>query len=135
MDNLDKKTRSLNMSAIRSKGTKPEMSVRSILRDLKIRCRYNVNKLPGKPDILVTSTKLAIFINGCFWHQHKNCKYASIPKSNNSFWKNKLKKNQNRDSLVRRQLNKLGYRTMTIWECQLTSRNKVKLEMKVVRAI
>lgn len=96
-DTVSKKQRSLNMSLIRSKDTKPEVFVRSVLHRLGLRFRKNVKTLPGKPDILLPKYKTAIFVHGCFWHQHEGCKRSTTPKSNTDYWKPKLFGNTQRD--------------------------------------
>ena len=119
MDNLTRKQRSFCMSRIRSKNTKPETAVRKALSDRGIRYRLYSKKLPGRPDIVISKTKTAIFINGCFWHQHKGCKKISIPKTNRTYWKNKLAGNilkQNKDIFT---LKKNGWKVIKIWECQI----------------
>ena len=93
MDNLTKKQRHLCMSRIKSKDTKPELVVRKILNRHKIRYSLHSKRLPGKPDIVVSKKRKVIFINGCFWHQHKGCKRQALPKSNKKYWLKKLKNN------------------------------------------
>lgn len=97
MDRLTKKHRSWNMSRIRSKNTKPEIAVRSILHGLGFRFKLGPSKLPGKPDVVLRRYKIAVFVHGCFWHRHQQCKYAYMPKSNIEFWQEKFKKNITRD--------------------------------------
>ena len=97
MDNHDKKTRSYNMSMIRSKNTKPEELVRKYLFSQGFRYRKNVRKLPGCPDIVLPKYKTVIFVNGCFWHGHKDCKYFVWPKSNTEYWYQKIESNVKRD--------------------------------------
>ena len=109
--------RSDNMSRIRAKNTKPELKVRSLLHSYGLRYRLHNKLLPGKPDISIKKFKIAIEVKGCFWHQHKNCRYASIPKSNTEYWIPKLKKNQERDIQNQILMKELGYRLFTIWEC------------------
>jgi DNA mismatch endonuclease, patch repair protein len=118
MDNLSKKKRSWNMSRIRSKNTKPELLVRSLLHRLGYRFRVHVNKLPGKPDIVLKKHKTVIFVHGCFWHRHAGCKDAAKPKSNTEFWMEKLRQNVKRDRRVIRELESLGLRVHIIWECE-----------------
>jgi DNA mismatch endonuclease (patch repair protein) len=114
-----KETRSYNMSRIRSKDTKPELLVRKYLFSKGFRYRLHEKKLPGKPDLVLTKYKTVIFVHGCFWHSHQNCKYAVIPKSNLEYWQNKISKNQSRDSVNEDQLAKLGWKIIVIWECEL----------------
>ena len=107
------------MSRIRSADTRPELVARHWLWSHGIRYRKNVKSLPGSPDILIPGARVAIFINGCFWHQHPGCPDASHPKSNSAFWHDKFARNIRRDDRVRTELRNLGWRTMVIWECQL----------------
>ena len=118
MDHLSKEARSLNMSRIRSGNTKPELIVRSILHRLGYRFRLHKKELPGTPDIVLRKHKAVIFVHGCFWHQHENCKYANMPKSNTEYWMNKLQRNTERDSRAVQKLAELGWRVLVIWECQ-----------------
>ena len=118
-DHLSPAKRSWNMSRIRSKNTKPELIVRKVLHNSGIRYRLHARNLPGKPDLSNKSKNFAIFVNGCFWHQHKGCKRASIPKSNTDYWIPKLEKNVNRLRENLETLDTMGYRTAVIWECEV----------------
>jgi len=118
MDILTKTHRSWNMSRIRCKDTKPEVFVRSILHKAGYRFRKTVTKLPGKPDIVLPRYKLVIFIHGCFWHRHKNCKYAYMPKTRITFWEKKFARNITRQIIVNKALRKSGWKIIEIWECQ-----------------
>ena len=117
-DTLTKEQRSSCMSRIRGKNTRPEIAVRHILTKLGLRYRLHVNKLPGKPDVVLLRQKIAIFVNGCFWHQHEGCKRRFIPKSNVSFWEDKLTRNINRQKLDISNLQDLGWNVLVIWECE-----------------
>lgn len=117
MDIKSAEDRSKNMSRIRCKKTKPEMFVRSLLFRKGFRYRVNYSMVVGSPDIYFSKKKIAIFINGCFWHRHQNCKYAYTPKSNIEFWNAKFIANQKRDELVRSQLLTHGIRVLVVWEC------------------
>ena len=97
MDNHSPKVRSYNMSQIKSTNTKPEEMVRKYLFSKGLRYRKNVKTLPGKPDIVLAKYKTIIFVNGCFWHGHNGCKYFVMPKSNTNYWREKIKKNIERD--------------------------------------
>jgi DNA mismatch endonuclease, patch repair protein len=112
-------TRSFNMSRIKGKNTKPEMLVRRFLFTNGFRYRLNVKSLPGKPDIVLPKFKTVIFINGCFWHGHKGCKYFVVPKTRTEWWLNKIKETQKRDREAINQLNALGWKVITLWTCQL----------------
>lgn len=118
-DRISKKKRSWNMSRIRSKDTKPEIKVRSYLFKLGFRFRKNVQKLPGKPDIVLPKYSTVIFINGCFWHHHQGCRYAYIPKTRTKFWLDKFSKNLENDKKNKVILQQLGWNVVVIWECML----------------
>lgn len=117
MDIWDKKKRSAVMAKIKSKDTKPELLVRRYLYSRGYRYRKNVKRLPGTPDIVLKKYGIAIFIHGCFWHGHQID--GHIPHSNSDFWQKKIKRNQIRDEKNKIELKKMGWKVMTIWECQL----------------
>lgn len=117
MDIKSVNDRSKNMSRIRCKNTKPEMFVRSLLFKCGFRFRVNYSNVAGSPDVYFSKRKVAIFINGCYWHRHQNCKYSYTPKSNVDFWNMKFENNQKRDELVRHQLLSDGIRILVVWEC------------------
>lgn len=119
-----KAVRSYNMSQIKSKDTKPEILVRKYLFSKGYRYRLHVKDLPGKPDIILPKYKTAIFINGCFWHGHKNCKISHIPKTRTEWWENKIGNNIRRDKKKRFELRKLGWKVILIYECEL-KKNKI----------
>ena len=131
-DHLSPSKRSWNMSRIRSKNTKPELIVRKVLHNSGIRYRLHARNLPGKPDLSNKSKKFAIFVNGCFWHQHKGCKRASIPKSNTDYWIPKLRKNVNRLRENLDRLDTMGYRTAVIWECEVKDLENNKELMEII---
>lgn len=118
MVNISEK-RSLNMSHIKSKNTSIEMLVRKFLYNNGFRYRKNVKDLPGKPDIVISKYKTVIFINGCFWHHHFNCKYATLPKTREEYWIPKIEKNVERDLVNYRKLKQLDYKVIVVWECEL----------------
>lgn len=118
-DRISKEKRSWNMSRIRSKDTKPEIKVRSYLFKLGFRFRKNVQKLPGKPDIVLPKYSTVIFINGCFWHHHQGCRYAYIPKTRTNFWLDKFSKNSENDKKNKVILQQLGWKVVVLWECML----------------
>lgn len=109
--------RSLNMSKIRSKDTKPEEYIRKLLFNHGYRYRKNVKNVPGHPDAWLARYNTAVFVNGCFWHRHEGCKYAYTPKSRIEFWNDKFQKNTARDKVVEDQLKEQGIRSLVIWEC------------------
>jgi len=115
----DKVTRSYNMSQIKGKNTKPEILVRKFLFSKGFRYRINDKKLPGKPDIVLPKYKTVIFVNGCFWHGHENCKYFTLPKTRTEWWKEKIEKTKINDFNKQTQLIKKGYKVLIIWECEI----------------
>jgi len=125
VDRITKDQRSRIMSKIRSKDTQPEIIVRSLLHRMGYRFRLHRKDLPGKPDIVLPKYKTVIFVHGCFWHQHKGCKKASIPKSNTNFWQKKLSENHERDLKKQQELKKLGWKVIVIWECKTTDIKKL----------
>lgn len=112
------------MSHIRSKDTKPEVLVRRFLFAHGFRFRLHRKDLPGKPDIVLSKYKTVIFINGCFWHGHQDCKYSTIPETNREFWKNKISGNIQRDKETYSRLVKLGWNVIEIWQCQLKPKTR-----------
>lgn len=117
-DNHTKAERSLNMSKIRSKNSRPEETVRKYLFRQGFRYRKNVKNLPGCPDIVLPKYKTIIFVNGCFWHKH-NCKRFVWPSSNENYWKTKILGNVERDEKNKKLLEANGWKVIIIWECQL----------------
>jgi DNA mismatch endonuclease (patch repair protein) len=115
----DKKTRSYNMSMIRSKNTRPEMLVRKFLHAQGFRYRLHDKKLPGKPDIILPKYKTVIFIHGCFWHGHKGCKFFVVPKTRTQWWLDKIGVNTTNDMKAAKALRKDGWRIINLWECNL----------------
>lgn len=111
--------RSYNMSEIRSTGTKPEEIVRKYLFSKGLRYRKNVKILPVKPDIVFSKYKTVVFVNGCFWHGHQNCRYFVMPKSNTEYWESKIKSNITRDKTTYDSLSALGWNLLIVWECEL----------------
>ena len=123
-DYLTKEQRSINMAAIKSRRTKPELFIRHELHLRGYRYRVNVNYIPGHPDLFLRKYNLAIYVNGCFWHRHQNCKYSYMPKSNWNFWNTKFNANIQRDEKVKRDLQLQGIRQMIIWECFIDKMKK-----------
>ena len=122
--------RSRNMSAIKSKNTKPEIKVRKVLHSMGYRFRLHTKDLPGSPDIVLPKYKTVIFVHGCFWHRHENCKYASIPKTRQEFWNKKFKENIKRDSEIQDKIKNLDWRSVVIWECE--TKNIENLREKII---
>ena len=119
MNKITQYKRSIIMGRIHGKDTKPEITVRSLLHSMGYRFRLHKKDLPGKPDIVLPKYKTVVFVHGCFWHQHKDCRKATIPKTNTKFWKNKLEKNVMRDSQNIDKLKSKGWNVITVWECEL----------------
>ncbi len=117
-DNHSKEARSMNMSHIRSTNSKPEEIVRKYLFAEGFRYRKNVKKLPGCPDIVLPKYKTVIFVNGCFWHKH-DCPRFVWPSSNQDYWRPKILRNVERDNQSRKELETLGWKVITVWECEL----------------
>lgn len=113
-----------NMSAVRSKGTRPEIVVRHYLWTHGFRYRLNVPRLPGHPDIVLKKYRTCIFVNGCFWHGHEGCKHYTIPKTHTAFWQQKIIANKERDHAEQIKLANMGWHCITVWECQLKSKEK-----------
>ncbi|MDQ0341151.1 DNA mismatch endonuclease (patch repair protein) [Caldalkalibacillus uzonensis] len=107
------------MSNIKNQNTKPELLIRSLLHKMGYRFRLHRKDLPGRPDLVLPKYKTVIFIHGCFWHQHPNCKKATIPKRNREFWLKKLTRNMERDQQVIEELESMGWNIIIIWECQV----------------
>lgn len=97
-----------------------------ILRELGVRYRRNVKTMPGKPDFVIHAQQTAIFVNGCFWHGHKNCKRSKLPDSNREFWAAKIEKNKQRDARTERMLRQRGWHVWTIWQCRLRNLEQVR---------
>ena len=129
-DIFSKAKRSEIMSKISGKETKPEILVRKFLFAQGFRYRKNDKRLPGKPDIVLPKYKTLIFVHGCFWHGHQNCKKSALPQSNHEFWKDKIQKNIERDKSKQKELKKLGWKIITIWQCQIKSRESVEKALK-----
>ena len=124
----DKATRSYNMSRIKNKNTKPEILVRKFLFANGFRYRLNDKKLPGKPDIVLPKYKTVIFVNGCFWHGHENCKYFKLPATRTEWWKEKINKTKLKDFSNNKILNEVGWHVFVIWECEMKYDYEVRLE-------
>lgn len=118
-DKLTPSQRSHCMSSIRGKNTRPEILVRKGLHARGFRFRLQDKKLPGRPDIVLPKYGVAIMVNGCFWHGHKGCRYATRPKSNVEFWEAKIARNRHRDEVTEAHLEALGWTVITVWECEL----------------
>lgn len=122
-----RETRSYNMSRIKSGNTKPEMIVRRFLFKQGLRYRLHQKDLPGKPDIVLKKYKTVIFVHGCFWHGHKGCKYAVIPKTRTEWWSAKISKNVTNDESTLNLLSDIGWNVIVIWECMLKGSESDKI--------
>lgn len=120
----DKKTRSFNMSRIRSKDTKPEILVRKYLFAKGFRYRLHDKKLPGKPDLAFPKYKTVIFVHGCFWHGHEGCKYFVIPKTRRKWWVNKITRNKQLDAKHAANLRAAGWKIINVFECRLRPKHR-----------
>ena len=134
VDIWSKAKRSEVMSKIRSKNTKPELLLRKALHALGYRYRIHNKLLPGKPDIVFTKYKTAIFVHGCFWHYHSECPEGRIPDTNSKFWQEKLSKNVERDLKHRQALIDQGWKVIVVWECEVEKQleevlSKIKTEL------
>ena len=124
--------RRYNMQQIRAKNTKPEMLVRKFLHANGFRYSLHNKKLPGKPDIVLTKYKTIIFIHGCFWHGHTNCKYFAVPKTRTKWWLNKINTNKANDEKAVKELKKDGWKVIVVWECAL---KPAKQETALIRIL
>jgi DNA mismatch endonuclease (patch repair protein) len=132
VDRLTVEQRSRLMARIGPANTTPELRVRSLMHRLGYRFRLHRKDLPGTPDIVLPGRNAVVFVHGCFWHGHE-CKKDKMPKSRTEYWAPKIEANRSRDEKKRRQLRSLGWKVVSVWECEL--RNPDKLERKLVRAL
>ena len=128
----NKEQRSYNMSMIKGKNTKPEMLVRRFLHANGFRYRLHDKKLPGKPDIVLPKYKTVIFVHGCFWHGHHNCRYYVVPKTRTEWWLNKINGNKVNDGKAVKALRKEGWKVMNVWECDLKPKKAEKILIKIL---
>lgn len=124
-DVYDPHKRSWIMSRIRSRNTGPEVLVRSLIHRMGYRFRLHHRKLPGHPDIVLARHRKVVFVNGCFWHGHENCRRSKLPSTNADFWSSKIARNKERDAEAMRMLSALGWRTLVIWQCETRDRQKL----------
>lgn len=115
----DDPRRSALMARVRQRGTAPELAVAAILRSLGLAYRLNVRSLPGSPDFANKHRRWAIFVMGCYWHHHTACRSATVPKTNEVFWRGKFAANRLRDARAVRSLRTAGYRVLLVWECEV----------------
>lgn len=130
MDNLSPERRSWNMSRIKGKDTKPEILVRSMLHRMGLRFRLHRKDLPGKPDIVLPKYRTVIFVHGCYWHRHRNCRLTYMPKTRQDFWQKKFEGTIKRDKRKSSQLRGEGWRVLTVWECETQSPEKLEKRLR-----
>lgn len=122
------------MSGIRGKNTKPELLIRRALHSRGFRYRIHVKNFPGRPDLLFPARRAVIFVHGCFWHGH-DCALFRLPGTRQEFWSEKIGRNQQRDNVVRAQIEELDWRQLTIWECAFRGPGQIGLDETIERAI
>ncbi|MEQ8235303.1 MAG: very short patch repair endonuclease [Syntrophomonadaceae bacterium] len=128
MDKISDDQRSYNMSQIRGKNTKPELFVRKYLHSRGFRFRLHDSKLPGNPDIVLPKYQSVIFVNGCFWHGHRNCTISHVPKTRTEYWANKINRNIGRDESNYSKLREIGWNIFILWECELLQNPELIIE-------
>ena len=132
-DRLTPEERSRNMARIRSHNTKPEKIVRQLVTALGLRYRLQRRDLPGKPDLVFGPSRTVLFVHGCFWHQHGHCGAGRLPTANRGFWTTKLTRNIERDAAAKTALKKLGWRVLTVWECE--TKQPERLQRRLARLL
>ncbi|MBY2942813.1 DNA mismatch endonuclease Vsr [Rhizobium leguminosarum] len=130
MDKLDPERRSRNMARVQAKNTGPEMRVRRIAHRLGLRFRLHRADLPGKPDLVFPRHGIAVFVHGCFWHRHVDCKRASIPATRLEFWEKKFKANVARDLKQQTALEASGWTVLVFWECELKDESSIEERLR-----
>ena len=129
-DSLNPFRRSENMRRIKAKDTKPEMVVRKLLHSMGYRYRLHAKDLPGKPDVVFRRLKRVVFVHGCFWHQHSECREGRLPGTRPEYWIPKLGRNVERDKIHVASLAQAGWQVLTLWECQLSDVNALKQTLR-----
>lgn len=123
------------MSKIRGRETAPEVAVRKFLFSEGFRFRKNVKKMPGTPDIVLPKYNTVIFIHGCFWHRHRNCKKAQLPETRSEFWGKKINENVERDKKNIRKLKEAGWKVIVLWQCQLKKKQSERWQKSLVKKL
>ena len=129
MDRLSPERRSWLMSRVRSKDTLPELAVRRLVFGMGYRYRLHVPRLPGKPDLVFSARRKIIFVHGCFWHGHKGCRYARLPKSRVEYWQDKRRRNRLHDRRTVAALEREGWHVLVVWQCELKDVNKLTAKL------
>ena len=132
-DRLSEERRSWNMSRIKNKNTSPELRVRKTLYSMGYRFRLHAKDLPGKPDIIMRKYKTAIFVHGCFWHRHKNCKDCTTPTGNRNFWLEKFEGNVKRDRKNQKLLRNAGWKVFVVWQCETEKPEKLNGKLSMIK--
>lgn len=130
IDTLTKDERSERMSRIRSRDTGPEMVVRRIVHGMGYRYRLHRSDMPGKPDLVFGPRRKVIFVHGCFWHRHEDCRLARLPKSRLEFWQPKLEANRIRDERNRYELTRKDWGVLVIWECEIKEESRLRQRIR-----
>lgn len=133
MDRMSKARRSALMAQIRSKDTKPELRVRHFLHAKGLRYRVHDGTLPGTPDIVLRSRRIAVFVHGCFWHGHISCPRAKLPATRKQFWRQKISRNRQRDRRVQQELKRSGWQVLIVWGCQIHESELQRLYQRIAR--
>ena len=126
MDRFTPSQRSSIMRKVKAKNTKPEIIVRNMVYSMGFRYRLNRRNLPGSPDLVFTGRKKAIFVHGCFWHQHQGCRHSTLPSARQEYWSTKLTANRVRDERTSALLMEMGWQVLIVWECELKDQDRVK---------
>lgn len=134
-DHLTRTARSELMSRIRSGDTQPELLLRSLLHRQGLRFRTHVRRLPGSPDIVLARHRTAVFVNGCFWHHHSGCKRATYPTTRVGFWRRKIALNIGRDRRAKSALRRMGWKVITVWQCQLSKSNASRHVERIIKQL
>jgi len=132
-DTVSKEVRSRIMSRIRSRDTRPEKAVRSLLHRLGFRFRLHRRNLPGTPDVTLPKWRTCVFVQGCFWHQHSGCRDGAKPQSNRRFWQKKFARNVERDRAAQARLRELGWNVVVVWECEVRNPDALSCRLLAIR--
>jgi DNA mismatch endonuclease (patch repair protein) len=135
VDHLTAQQRSRQMSRIKGKDTAPEWAVRRTLHALGIGYRLHRKDLPGTPDIVISRSRAAIFVHGCYWHRHRGCKRTTTPSTRREFWEDKFATNVARDARKKVALEAAGWRVLTVWECETKAKDRVRLRARMIREL